>query len=331
VRIGVKSFNWESLIFFGDVSISVLCEVVEGKFRLDNNEIRNNNYQIKALTVINTILQDITKKVNTLSPYLEHDNDNLRQKTANLLEPHQSEIKDPKYAKLIKALLFNLYVYLTKKSEISSLAEGEEELRKAKETTDLVEKTFNPAINVCTSEKTKNFLVEQKNLCIKDIETYKHSIRKLRKDITINELNRNVNSLMKFFNISIAVTIFALIVLVLWRPDNLFVISPVVSSQRGHLIYVLLQIDLFLVFLGFLFFGFSSFLNDDTSVKFISIKFISIISSWVTKIILTFVCIRLNYLFTISSPFLFFYIIFTTIFVVFGFLLLKLKKQINNL
>lgn len=100
------SERWQRVVDLGDLSIPVLCEVVEGKLKLNNDEKRNVGCQIEALKSLNKIIKDIPKKVAILSPCLQqHCSDTLRLETFNLLKKHWAYLDDQSIKLLIEIAL----------------------------------------------------------------------------------------------------------------------------------------------------------------------------------------------------------------------------------
>ncbi|MFM6312309.1 MAG: hypothetical protein ACKPGB_29380, partial [Dolichospermum sp.] len=70
ILIALIILDWNSVISFGDRSIPFLCQIVAGKLRLRKDEEININCQIEALKSIDKIINNISRKVSILSPYL---------------------------------------------------------------------------------------------------------------------------------------------------------------------------------------------------------------------------------------------------------------------
>ncbi|MFM6280772.1 MAG: hypothetical protein ACKN9K_20655, partial [Dolichospermum sp.] len=67
-----SSEKWKRVVDLGNLSIPVLCEAIDGKLKFVNNENQNTNSQIEALKSIDKIINNISRKVSILSPYLSH-------------------------------------------------------------------------------------------------------------------------------------------------------------------------------------------------------------------------------------------------------------------
>jgi hypothetical protein len=340
---------------------------------------------------------------------LQHDNDALRIKVANLLQP-QKEYLDTNSKKIFTALLFDK-VNLPKETEESENFENC--LQKAKREELRIEEIFTKAIDACadSSVSTKAYLNKQKECLVNQIKEYSNSLELKLNCQKIDNLNKKINLSINIFNILISIATFSLGLLISQGRSNLFVIPTEFDSNSSYYyIYILLQLGILDIFLGLLFlllWGFTylinptsdSFLLIPTSscviigvfiilTLFIIFNLIGIIFTALSSIpgesfgFLLFVfilLILLNFynekpgcllfvfigvligivwtgykimgkifeslssipwkiLFGISSSFSFFYLTFTILFIIFGFLLLRLEskayvlqKEIENL
>jgi hypothetical protein len=409
IQIALRILDWNLVISFGNRSIPFLCQILAGKPRLKPDEASNVNCQIEALKSIDKIIKEIPDKVARLSRYLQHDNDALRIKVANLLQP-QKEYLDTNSKKIFTALLFDK-VNLPKETEESENFENC--LQKAKREELRIEEIFTKAIDACadSSVSTKAYLNKQKECLVNQIKEYSNSLELKLNCQKIDNLNKKINLSINIFNILISIATFSLGLLISQGRSNLFVIPTEFDSNSSYYyIYILLQLGILDIFLGLLFlllWGFTylinptsdSFLLIPTSscviigvfiilTLFIIFNLIGIIFTALSSIpgesfgFLLFVfilLILLNFynekpgcllfvfigvligivwtgykimgkifeslssipwkiLFGISSSFSFFYLTFTILFIIFGFLLLRLEskayvlqKEIENL
>ncbi len=176
-KVAVIDTDWNRAISLKDISIPVLCEAVKGSLRIELNENSNTNCQIEAIKAIDKILTDVSRKVSTLSPYLQHNSDKLRLEVALLLQTHQNSL-DSKSLKILIALLFTLD--LPEESDISlnnsqlNAAVVESYMQLAESFKNSVENIFVDAISACDnkSNSTKDFLDKQQKSFLDRIENY---------------------------------------------------------------------------------------------------------------------------------------------------------------
>ncbi len=176
-KVAVIDADWQRIVSLGDICLPFLCQLIEGSLRLEIAENLNTNCQITAAESIDNILQDISKKLLTLSPYLQHDNQRVRESVANLLQPHKS-LLDAKAKQIISALLFQLN--LPDESEISPRNSQldkltvENHVKLAETNKQAVQKIFINAISACESKSilTKDFLTQQQKDFLERIARY---------------------------------------------------------------------------------------------------------------------------------------------------------------
>lgn len=176
-KVAVIDTDWDRAVALGDSAITVLCEAVEGKLRIEEAENSNTNCQIEAASSINRILTDVSRKAVVLAQYLQHDNNRVRQSVANLLEPHQSYL-DSQSAQIIRALLFELN--LPHESNISfnetylDKLSVESYIKLARANKQSIQEVFANAISACDNEsiRTREFITKQKREYLERIEEY---------------------------------------------------------------------------------------------------------------------------------------------------------------
>jgi len=176
-KVAVIDTDWNRAILLGDVSISVLCEAIQGSLRIEDDEDLNVNCQIESIKTIDKILIDISQKVSILSPYLQHNSDKLRLEVALLLQTHQSSL-DSKSLKILIALLFTLDLPEELDISISNSRLNrsivESYIQIAESYKESVENIFVNAIAVCEkkSNSIQNFLSKEQKSLSDRIENY---------------------------------------------------------------------------------------------------------------------------------------------------------------
>ncbi|MFM6351190.1 MAG: hypothetical protein ACKPHZ_15150 [Dolichospermum sp.] len=103
-----SSEKWKRVVDLGNLSIPVLCEAIDGKLKFVNNENQNTNSQIEALKSIDKIINNISRKVSILSPYLSHPKDKIKLETFLLLKNHWNYLDEQSIKLLILIALIIL-------------------------------------------------------------------------------------------------------------------------------------------------------------------------------------------------------------------------------
>ena len=194
-KVAVIDTDWKRAVFLRELSIPVLCEVVENILILEEDKKRNLDCQISAIKTINEIIaMDISRKDLILSPYLQHDNENIRMEVCSLLKPHQSYLDGASNA-VLNALLFKLD--LPYESTLDSLdQQGLESCLHIIETlSQKVHSIFDAAISSClvSSIIFKNFLISNRQDFLNSIEVYSRSLD----SYYTNEIKRQANEIKR--------------------------------------------------------------------------------------------------------------------------------------
>lgn len=210
IRAAVMDADWQRVVKLGDPAVPLLCEVVEGSLRLRNGA-NNIDFQIMAVETIDKILIETSRKIATLSPYLQHDDDKLRMRVAHLLKQFQGDLDTASYA-ILEALFFTLE--LLHESSIDSLDRSSVEncVAKIGSYERLVQEVFSKAISACRSSsvKTKDFLAQQQKHWLDRIKAYlkELEIQKIHLEVTDKEEQdssylmkiREIDKLISYFN-----------------------------------------------------------------------------------------------------------------------------------
>lgn len=175
--------RWDHVVSLGEITIPVLRDAVEGRFRFVEDKTQNISFQIEALRAIDKIIKDAFLKVKILIPYLDHDSDKIRLETFNLLKPLQIYL-DFEYTQIISALNFQLDL-LDKTSVLSTFQQELSfglPLNELKMAALLLEgekqrsalcQIFNKALSACGSQTNlKKFLVKQQEEFLEEITRY---------------------------------------------------------------------------------------------------------------------------------------------------------------
>ncbi|MCA6595948.1 MAG: hypothetical protein IM539_06420 [Pseudanabaena sp. M046S1SP1A06QC] len=176
-KVAVIDTDWKRAISLGDLAIPILCEAVEGKLLIEKAENLNVNCQIEAVRSIDKSLTDVSRKVSTLAPHLQHDNHSLRMTVASLLEPHRNRL-DAKSSQITIALFFKLN--LPQESNISlsnpqlDKSTVERYVKLAGTSEQSIQDIFKDAITACEvkSISTKDFLAQQQRAFLDRIANY---------------------------------------------------------------------------------------------------------------------------------------------------------------
>lgn len=215
IRAAVMDVDYRRIVTLGDPAVPLLCDVVEGslRFRSGTNNLDLEivaAFQIVAAETINEILTEPSKKTATLSPYLQHDNDKVRMKIANLLKPFQNNL-DTASSYILAGLLFTLD--LPYESSISSLNKLTEENRATIESClanikiyqQSIQQTFSTAISSCKSGSiaTRNFLSQLKQSYTDRIQIYSSNLTEdlSRRDSCIKLLENKKETELIFLRI----------------------------------------------------------------------------------------------------------------------------------
>ena len=184
-KVAVIDTDWKRAISLGDLAISILRQAVGGTLRIEQTENLNVNCQISAVKAIDKILTAVSRKVSTLSPYLQHDDDEVRQEVANLLQPIQSHL-DMASTQILTALLFTMN--LPYNSNINSLDKSTVEscLRNIENHKQNIRDIFEKATSACAnnSTSTRNFLSKQKEFLLNRVSIYSSNLNIILKKFT---------------------------------------------------------------------------------------------------------------------------------------------------
>jgi len=186
-KVAVIDTDWNRAISLGDLAIPALRQAVEATLRIEKAENLNINCQIAAAETIDKILTVVSRKISTLSPYLQHNNHNVRTAIVGLLKPHQSSL-DIKSSQIMTALLFQLN--LSHESNISlsnsqlNKSIVESYIRLAESHKQSIQDIFNKSISACENKSTgtKDFMSQQRKALIDRTTKYTDNLNRWLKD-----------------------------------------------------------------------------------------------------------------------------------------------------
>jgi len=181
-KVAVIDTDWNRAISLKDISVTFLCEAVQGSLRIELNENSNTNCQIEAVKAIDKILTDVSRKVSMLSPHLWHDSDRLRLEVAKLLQPIKNHLDIPS-TQILTALLFTLNLPYELNISLQNEKTIEDCLKKIENHKKNVQDVFRKAISTCQlrifsfSNSTQKSLSEQEKSLLNRINIYSTNLK----------------------------------------------------------------------------------------------------------------------------------------------------------